>query len=420
MTDPSSSPSSLLGLAIVLLMLYRVGIAILVAAFQALPSVQRRLVLEEESITHPRLAELLEHPRQLGLGLRLLHQLLLAAILVAAWPFVEQTPLGLGALGLLALAYFWLLDLTLPSLVVAGNPVRWLNRFFPIYALPERLLAPLAVPLAKAAERRKAEKQEESADEDATQGAVNALLEEGEAEGILEEQDSALISKVVSFGDTVVREVMTPRTAIKALPAEASLEEAWRAFAQWRHSRIPVFEGGVDHIIGVALLKDLLQLPDGEPGTLRDIVKKPLFVPESKPVAELLRDLQRGRTKLAIVVDEFGSVSGLVTLEDLLEEVFGEIHEEHEGSAPIQETSAGAFLVAGQAHVEDVAAALDLHWEGDGYDTVGGLVMARLGRIPLAGDVVVEDGSRITVLAMEGTRVGTVKVELIRPEPSGE
>jgi CBS domain containing-hemolysin-like protein len=140
-------------------------------------------------------------------------------------------------------------------------------------------------------------------------------------------------------------------------------------------------------------------------------MKPPHFVPESKPVADLLRDLQRARTQLALVVDEFGGVSGLVTMEDLLEEVFGEIQDEHEAPAGLLEQAPGVWLVSGQAHVEDVAETVGLSWERGGFDTLAGLVMARLGRVPKSQESVAVEGARLTVLRMDGTRVVQVRVE---------
>ncbi len=134
-------------------------------------------------------------------------------------------------------------------------------------------------------------------------------------------------------------------------------------------------------------------------------------MPESKPVAELLRDLQRARTQLALVVDEFGGVSGLVTMEDLLEEVFGEIQDEHEAPAGLVEQTPGVWFVSGQAHVEDVATTLGFTWERDGFDTLAGLVMARLGRVPAAQESVAVEGALLTVLRMEGTRIVQVRVQ---------
>lgn len=411
MTDSSSSPFWWLAAAIVAVILYRLAMSALLSAFNTLPSLQRRMLLEEESIKHPRLAALLEQPRALGITLRFWTQLLLVLLLALTWPLVDV--LGFGSILLVGIAYLWLTDVALASLLTARDPAAWLQRLFPLYDAVHQLLSPLVAPVARAVQRRHEEPSQDPENEEAaSEEAVTALLEEGEAEGILEEEDRELIRNVVGFGDTVVREVMTPRNDIKALPRETTVQEAWKPIAQWRRSRIPVFEGGIDRIVGIVFLKDLMQLPEQSGTRLQELMKEPLFVPESKPTLELLRDLQRSGTKLAIVVDEFGAVSGLVTLEDLLEEVFGEIREEHEPAEPIQELSPGVFLVSGQAHVEDVAARLGLAWEREGFDTLGGLVMARLGRIPRPQDLVVEDGARITVLKMDRAKVLQVRVEL--------
>jgi len=407
-----TAPPSWLLLAAVGVLLYRGAMSALLSAFHALPSLQRRRLLEEEAIADPRLAELLERPRALGMGLGFWNRLLLLLLAVLLWPLRHALPGGAWTLGCLGLVGLWLFDLILPPLLTSRDPALWLVRLFPLYGPMQTLLAPLVDPVDRIISRLHAEERAKDAeDEEATEEAVTALLEEGEAEGILEAEDRELIRNVVTFGDTVVREVMTPRTRIVALPLEASIIEAWATFTASRHSRLPVYDGSIEQVRGVLLLKDLMQLPHGAEQALATLVKPPHFVPESKPVADLLRDLQRARTQLALVVDEFGGVSGLVTMEDLLEEVFGEIQDEHEAPAGLVEQGPGVWLVSGQAHVEDVAQALDLSWERDGFDTLGGLVMARLGHIPKPHEAVAVEGARLTVLRMEGTRIVQVRIE---------
>jgi len=407
-----SAPHSWLFLIALAVLVYRAAMVILLSAFHAMPSLQRRRLLEEGAIADPRLAALLERPRGRGMGLGFWSKLLLLALVVLLWPVHHILPGGAWTLGALGLAGLWLLDLLLPALLASRDPVLWLVRLFPLYAPFQTLLGPFVDPLARMIDRRHAlERAQDADDEEATEQAVTALLEEGEAEGILEAEDRELIRNVVTFGDTVVREVMTPRTRIVALPVTATIEEAWSTFSACRHSRLPVFEGGIEKVRGVLLLKDLMQLPYGAQPPLGTLLKPPHFVPESKPVAELLRDLQRARTQLALVVDEFGGVSGLVTMEDLLEEVFGEIQDEHEAPAGLVEQAAGVWLVSGQTHVEDVAAALGLSWERNGFDTLAGLVMARLGRVPMPQESVAVEGALLTVLRMEGTRIVQVRVE---------
>ena len=414
MTDPSSSNIHFwLGFAVAALLIYRVGMATLLAAFHSLSSVQRRRLLEEESIADPLLAGLMARPHLLRMSLGLWSQVLLAVLLLFIWPFHGILPGGGWALAASAFVYLWALDLALPTLLTCRNPAAWIVRLFPIYAPFHRVLLPLVSPIAKLFERQRQEQDmaRDADDEDATEDAVTALLEEGEAEGILEETDSALIRNVVSFGDTVVREVMTPRTGLVALSVEASTSEAWSAFRKSRHSRIPLYEGGIDKVVGVLLLKDLLQHSESQAMDLRGLMKPAQFVPESKPIEELLRDLQRARAQMAIVVDEFGGVSGLVTIEDLLEEVFGEIRDEHEGAVDLVEQQPGVFIVSGKIHVEDLEQRMGLSFERDGFDTVAGLVMARLGRVPEAGDQVGVEGARLTVLRMKGPRILQVRVE---------
>jgi len=412
MSDPGgSAPPSWLLLAALALLLYRGVTVALLSAFHALPSLQRRRLLEEDAVQDPRLEALLERPRTLGMGLEFWNKGLLLVLLGLLWPFRFALPGGGWSLGLLVLAGLWILDLALPALFTSGDPGAWLIRLFPLYSPIQPLLAPLVDPVARLIDRRSQERAMEAEPEETTEEAVTALLEEGEAEGILEAGDRELIRNVVTFRDILVREVMTPRTRIAALPLEASIPEAWQTFTRTRHSRLPVYEGGIDHIRGVLLLKDLIQLPDGAHPPLATLMKPARFVPESKPVMDLLREMQRTRTQLAIVVDEFGGLSGLATMEDLLEEVFGEIQDEHEAPAGLVVQAPGVYLVSGQAHVDDVAGRLGLSWERDGFDTLAGLVLARLGRVPHPQEAVDVEGARLTVLRMEGTRIVQVRVE---------
>ena len=210
MTDPSSNTIHLwLGFAVAALLIYRAGMATLLVAFHSLSSVQRRRLLEEESIADPLLAGLMARPHMLRMSLGLWSQFLLALLLLFIWPFHGILPGGGWALAASALVYLWALDLAVPTLLTCRNPATWIVRLFPIYAPFHRILVPLVSPISKIYERQRQEQDlaREADDEDATEDAVTALLEEGEAEGILEETDSALIRNVVSFGDTVVREV---------------------------------------------------------------------------------------------------------------------------------------------------------------------------------------------------------------------
>ena len=369
--------------AILAVLAYRASMVVLLSAFHAMPSLQRRRLLEEETLTDPRLVALLERPRALGMGLAFLNQLMLLVLVVLLWPLRQALPGGAWTLGALGLAGLWLLDLFLPALLASREPAHWLVRLFPLYAPLEALLGCLVNPLARMTARRHAEEKAKDEDEEeATEEAVNALLEEGEAEGILEAEDRELIRNVVTFGDTVVREVMTPRTRIVALPSPRPSRRPGRPSPSAATPDMPVYDGR--HRAGSR--RAAAEGPHAAalwgrtpPGHAAEAA--PLRAREQAP-GHLLRDLQRARAQMALVVDEFGGVSGLVTLEDLLEEVFGEIQDEHEAPAGLIEQAPGVWLVSGQTHVEDVAEALGLAWERDGFDTLAGLVMARLGRVP--------------------------------------
>ena len=413
MNDPSGGPTHFtwLAAAFLLVLAYRAVMAALLAAFHGLPSLQRRRLLEEGSVRDHLLAGLLEEPLLLGLGLGLWNQLLLVLLLGLAWPLRHLLPGGAWALALLTPVYIWTMDMALPTLLSSRDPGAWLQRLFVFYRPVHALMLPLVAPLARRMAREDSEGRKENEDQEVSDDAVTALLEEGEAEGILEAEDRELIRNVVTFGDTVVREVMTPRTRIVSLPLGTSVQQAWEAFRESRHSRLPVFEGSIDHVKGVLLLKDLMQYRRETPVEIAALLKPPFFVPESKSVAELLREMQRSRTQLAIVVDEFGGMSGVVTVEDLLEEVFGEIRDEHESPAEFVETAPGVYEASAQIHVEDLAARLGLDLERDGFDTLGGLVMARLGRVPAPGDEVQVEGAKLRVLQMEGARILQVRVE---------
>jgi CBS domain containing-hemolysin-like protein len=387
--------------------------AALLQAFHALPSIQRRRLLEEEAIPDRRLAELLARPHLLWLGLALWNQILLVLLLGLAWPVRTLLPGGGWTLGAVTLVYLWAVDLVLSTMLTAKQPALWTQRLFPLYRPAHPLLRLLVEPLARRVDRQREsqERTRDAEDEESNDEAVTALLEEGEAEGILEEEDRELIRNVVGFGDTMVREVMTPRNMIQGIPENATLEQAWEAFRSGRHSRMPVYRESIDEIAGILLLKDLMQVPPGSSAELKQLLKPAWFVPESKHILQLLRELQRTRNQMAMVVDEYGSISGLVCLEDLLEEVFGEIQDEHEAQTDIQEVGEDEFLVSGQLHVDDLQERLGLECDRDGFDTVAGLVMHRLGRVPRPQEGLDIPGARLTVQRMEGPRILQVHVQ---------
>jgi putative hemolysin len=256
--------------------------------------------------------------------------------------------------------------------------------------------------------------------EEEAAGNVEALLEAGEEEGILEETDRDLVRSAVEFGDKLVREVMTPRPGVFAVPESTTIEEFLNLLREHNFSRVPVYSGSLDNITGIAFAHDLLQIADEEARTrtVGDIQKPAAFVPETKRGYELLREMQREKQHMRIVIDEYGGVAGLVTIEDLLEQIVGDIRDEHEEDVPVEEPqreAGGSWLLPGSFPVDQLA---DLFSEpvelDDSYEatTLGGLVSEIEGRIPLRGEVVMLDhaGVRIEVVASTDRRVERLRV----------
>jgi putative hemolysin len=243
------------------------------------------------------------------------------------------------------------------------------------------------------------------------------IVERGAEQGTLEAEEEQMINAVIELGDRRVHEVMVPRIAIVALPATATLEDAIDKVVEGGHSRIPIYEDTVDEVVGILYAKDLLPfLKGGTPSrpNLRSLLRTPVFVPESMSIDDLLHEFQRRKVHLAIVLDEYGGTAGLVTIEDLLEEIVGEIQDEYDVEEPmIVKISDDEARVDGRAAVDDLEELFDTQLgleDEDEYDTVGGLIYHRVGGIPSAGDEVEVDGLRLTVESTDGRRVGKVLV----------
>ncbi|HTR04267.1 MAG TPA: hemolysin family protein [Thermoanaerobaculia bacterium] len=248
---------------------------------------------------------------------------------------------------------------------------------------------------------------------EATEQEVRAYIDVGRQEGILEKDEEKLLMSIVDFGDTRVREVMTPRTDIVWIDVAASLRVLLDLFVESKYSRIPVVRGSIDTVVGVVHVKDVLEaVRAGSSGTVAAVMREAYFVPETKKVSELLRELQRRHLWMAIVVDEYGGVSGLVTVEDLLEEIVGEISDEHEDERePVSKAGESAFSVSGKANIEVVRDLFTRGPEGEEFTTVGGFLTSRLGHIPKAGETYRESDLRFTVEEADRRRVHRVRIE---------
>ena len=263
--------------------------------------------------------------------------------------------------------------------------------------------------------------------EENTQEAVDALIEAGEEEGILEESDRELIRSAVEFGDKVVREVMTPRPEIFAVPGSTTLEAFLDMLEHQPYSRVPVYAGSIDQITGIAFAHDLLRIRDEDAGTQKvaAIQRAATFIPETKKVNELLREMQREKQHMVIVIDEYGGVAGLVTIEDLIEEIVGAISDEHETDergALVREGD-GSWQVPGNLEVERLGELLKLDAElpeDSDATTVAGLVSEAAGRIPQVGEVIVRYGIRFEILASTDRRIERLRIGCAANEEQGE
>jgi putative hemolysin len=264
-----------------------------------------------------------------------------------------------------------------------------------------------------------------AADERISAEELRLIIEQGGEQGILEAEEEQMIHAVIELGDQRIHEVMVPRIAMTSLSAAATMEEAIDTVIEEGHSRIPVYEESIDEIVGILYAKDLLPfLKDsaGNPPALRSLLRTPVFVPESMSVDDLLHEFQRRKVHIAIVLDEYGGTAGLVTIEDLLEEIVGEIQDEYDVEEPlIVKLSDDEARIDGRADVDDLAELFDitlgLEDEAE-YDTVGGLIYHRIGGVPKPGDQVQVDGLTLTVETTDGRRVG--KVLAVRERTDGE
>jgi putative hemolysin len=247
--------------------------------------------------------------------------------------------------------------------------------------------------------------------------AVDALIEAGQEEGILDGSNREMIQSVVKFGEKTVREAMKPRPEIVAVPNSTTIEQFVELLRHKPFSRVPVYEGTIDNIKGIVYAQDILQVPDSEAHTRRvdTIMRKDVhFVPESKLGSDLLREMQKSNIRMAVVVDEYGGIAGLVTIEDLVEEIVGEIGDEHDKTDVVRENEF-SYIVPGNMDVDRLAELFGMRPEGKASATVAGLVSELAGRIPQKGEVVEEDGLRFEVLESTKRRVERLRITAVEP-----
>jgi CBS domain containing-hemolysin-like protein len=379
-------------------------------------------------------AEILKHHETIALGVEIV-TMLLAALSVAAgalWTWqtfaIEYSQpwvvflVAAAVLGLLVgVATVWV-----PWSIARIGAAQFLHSTWPLWRSVGQIARPLVwcAHLLDALLYRVLGRGEERADEESIEEEIRTIVSEGHREGLLEEEAREMIEGVIELGDANVSHIMTPRTDIHMVQINMPWDEVVESIIQSGHTRVPVYDKSRDHIVGIVYSKDLLpelaKSPDESPRPLPELLRKPLFVPETKPVDDLLKLFQKSRTHIAVVLDEYGGVSGLVTIEDVLEEIVGEIDDEYDqqAEAAIRKIDEDTCEALGRAHVQEINELMgfDLPDNAD-FDTIGGFVFAEFGRVPTAGETITwHDSVRVTVLEASRRRVNRVRLERIRKE----
>ncbi len=337
---------------------------------------------------------------------------------ILAWRVHPSVWALVAALGLAALL------IALASLLGRLAALRRPESMFLRLALPLRLLKTLSGPLLGLlvwATRPLTEGSPSAvpASPLVTEGDVLQLVEAGKAQGVLEQGEAEMIHSILEFGDTIAREVMIPRVDIAAVPLEMPLEEVVDLMIERGFSRLPVYQDSIDHVVGLVYSKDLLaaERQDRTDTPLQELIRPAKFVPGSKAVNLILRELQQEKVAMAIVVDEYGGTEGLLTMEDILEEIVGEITDEYdpENLPTVVQEQNGSAVVDAKMILEDVNATLSLNLPVDEYETLGGYVYGLLGRVPAQGESVEVDDLRLEVAGVDRQRITSVRVSRLAP-----
>lgn len=308
-----------------------------------------------------------------------------------------------------------------PEGVAAAHPERWAVRFAGLLRILAAVLWPLVRLLVWVGNRLSAPFGGVPFTGTAlvTEEEIRTLVDAGEEEGVIEEEEKEMIYSIFELGETMAREVMVPRIDIVAVDVQTPLEEVVRVMAETGHSRIPVYEGTVDGIVGLVYSKDLLLYlqGDGRRPLLREILRPTYFVPETKKVDDLLQEMQQRRIHMAIVVDEYGGTAGLVTVEDILEEIVGEIQDEYDTEEPaFEQVGEGEYILDARMDLDNVNDLLEADLPTETADTLGGLIYDALGRVPVPGDGLQIGEWRVEVLAVSGRRIRKVRMARGKPD----
>jgi putative hemolysin len=390
-------------------------------AFSTLMRLSLRLMAERGGRSD-RLGQYLDEPLTLFIPLRLLiaTATILVGLLTATLTDVHNAQSVVTFL-LSVLLFVLVCEHVIPLLIVRRDPETVLDVLLPVFHPLARVVRPLTGTLIAVIEGRRDHEGGEGEAGGAEAQAPTTSGQQEEENAISEEEGRELLQSIVDFTETVVREVMTPRPDIVAIQSDATLPEFRDLFREQQYSRIPVYGENLDNIIGIVFVKDLVSLPPGAEPPLTTLIRQAYFVPESKRVSELLKELQRKQAHMAIVVDEYGGTAGLVTVEDLLEEIVGEIRDEYDVEAEtVTDEGNGSFVFRGKVSVDEVADRLGVRIEREGFETVGGYLLSHLGRMPYIGEKFEVDDLEAEVLEVERRRLNKVRLRRRAPVQQGE
>ena len=395
-------------------------------AFATVNKVSVRRLLDNPKLTSaPALASLVDSRNEVLMSVHILIQLILvtgAVFVFRAFEF-RQISDGAGAAGTIALMFVLILLFRqlLPRLIATRNPEMVLMRLFPIFRPCHFLMRPFSALLMAVLNyfHRWEQEMEPDKEEEASEEEIQAFIDAGKEEGILEREEGEMIQSIVHFGDKVAREVMTPRTQIVAADINSSMDRVLQLITTKGHSRIPVFRDDIDNIEGFIHERDLLRVwQSGDKiDSLRALIKPVQFIPETKPVDDLLNEMKQKGDQMVLVVDEYGGVSGLITMEDLVEEIVGEIHDAESAPEKIVEESPGVYIVPGSLEVGALNEMLGNPFvEQTECTTVAGAVVELFGKLPAAGEKIEHQGILVEVLDADRRRVHRLRMRVLAPK----
>jgi CBS domain containing-hemolysin-like protein len=399
-------------LAIFLLGCATVFLGAVQAAFSALMKLSLRLMAERGGRSD-RLGYYLDDPLQLFVPLRLLLGICIVAagVLIARVSDVRDvTSIAVFVVSLIS--FVVVCEHVLPMLIVRHDPERALDLMLPVFHVLARVLQPVTLTIVRIFGPRRDRESGNGGNGGESVVEVPANAAESAADDeISDEEGRELLQSIVDFTETVAREVMTPRPDIVAVDVDTSLPELRALFREEQYSRMPVYRDSLDNILGIVFVKDLVALPPDAAPPMTTLMRSAYFVPESKRASELLKEMQRRQQQMAIVVDEYGGTAGLVTVEDLLEEIVGEIRDEYDvESETVTDEGSGVFTFSGKVNVDEVRERLGVDIEREGFETVGGFLLSHLGRMPYVGEIVEIDALMFEVLEVERRRISKVRV----------